>query len=216
MIRINLLPQKRRAEQRQSGGGGGQLWLVVGLLLIAIQAVGLFVFHSFKQQELEAKQRENRELQKQIDEAVSRVKNHADVKTQLATLRAREDAIAKLQSARSGPTAMLLELARILTPGRGPSIDPDKLNQLRRTNPTAVYNPSWDSRRLWLHRFVEEQRNVRLEGVARDGEDVSELAKRMSLSNYFYDIKLLPGKKERNSVSGVDVVKFQLEAKVRY
>lgn len=212
MIRINLLPQKRRAEQRE----GSQLWLVAGLLLVAIEAVGLFTFHSFKQQELEAKERQNRVLGTQIAEVQNKVKNHAEVKTQLATLRAREDAIAKLQSARSGPAAMLLELARLLTPGRGPSVDPDKLNQLRRTNPLAVYNPSWDARRLWLVKFVEEQRGVRLEGFARDGEDVSELAKRMNLSSYFYEVKLLPAKKQVDSETKLEVVGFQLEAKVRY
>jgi type IV pilus assembly protein PilN len=198
MIRINLLPQKRRAEQRE----GSQLWLVAGLLLVAIEAVGLFTFHSFKQQELEAKERQNRVLGTQIAEVVDKVKNHAEVKAQLATLRAREDAIAKLQSARSGPAAMLLELARLLTPGRGPSVDPD--------------NPSWDARRLWLVKFVEEQRGVRLEGFARDGEDVSELAKRMNLSSYFYDVKLLPAKKQIDNETKLEVVGFQLEAKVRY
>lgn len=212
MIRINLLPQKRRAEQRE----GSQLWLVAGLLLVVIEAVSLFVFHSFKVQELEAKERQNRELQTQIDASVAKVANHQNVKAQLATLRAREDAISKLQSARSGPTAMLLELARILTPGRGPSVDPDKLNQLRRTNPLAVYNPGWDARRLWLTKFVEEQRNVRLEGFARDGEDVSELAKRMNLSSYFYDVKLLPAKKQVDTATKLELVQFQLEAKVRY
>lgn len=212
MIRINLLPQKRGARAQE----GGQLWLVAALLLVAIQGVALFTFHSFKQQQLEAKEIRNRELQKQIDEAVSRVRTHQEVKDQLATLRAREEAIAKLQAARSGPTGILLELARILTPGRGPTVDPDTLNQLRRSNPLAVYNPSWDARGLWLARFVEEQRSVRLEGVARDGEDVSELAKRLNLSRYYHDVKLLPAKKEVDSSTRMEVVRFQLEAKVNY
>ncbi len=212
MIRINLLPQKRAAASQE----GGQLWLVAAVLLVAIQGVALFTFYSFKQQQLDAKELRNRELQKQIDESVSRVKTHQEVKEQLVTLRAREDAIAKLQSARSGPTGILLELARILTPGRGPSVDPDTLNQLRRSNPLAVYNPSWDARRLWLVRFVEEQRSVRLEGVARDGEDVSELAKRLNLSSYYQDVKLLPAKKELDSSTRLEVVRFQLEAKVKY
>jgi type IV pilus assembly protein PilN len=111
---------------------------------------------------------------------------------------------------------VLLELARILTPGRGPSVDPDKLSQLRRENPLAVFNPAWDARRLWLTNFIEEQRKVRLEGIARDGEDVSEVARRMSLSSYFYDVRLLPAKKERDTATGLDLVRFQLEASVRY
>lgn len=212
MIRINLLPQKRKAER----SSGGQLWLVALLLCFLIEVVVLFIVHSFQTEELADKQRTNKELQTQINSLKSAVKDHASVKEKLKRLRAREDAIAKLQSARSGPTAMLLELARILTSGRGPSVDPDELNRLRRENPLAVYNPAWDARRLWLIKFVEQQRSVRLEGVARDGEDVSELAKRMNLSTYFYDVKLLPAKKQRDSETNLELVNFQLEAKVRY
>src|SRR5258706_10088862 len=146
MIRINLLPQKRRAQKVE----GGQLWAVVVVLLVALEAVGFFIYHGNKKEELVAQKRKNSELEEQIDQSKNAVRNHNDVKAQLERLRAREDAIAKLQSARTGPTAVLLELARLMTPGRGPSVDPDKLNQLRRENPLAVYNPAWHARALWL------------------------------------------------------------------
>lgn len=213
LIRINLIPQKR-VERKQSEGG--QLWLGVVLVLFAMEAVALFWFHSIKQEELADQQRKNRELDAQIATATTAVANHGEIQKKLQQLRAREDAISKLQSARTGPTAMLLEVARILTPGRGPSVDPEKLEKLRRENPLAVYNPNWDARRLWLGKFVETKRMVRLEGNARDGEDVSELARRMNLSSYFYDVKLLPAKKEMDAESKLEIVKFELEAKVRY
>jgi type IV pilus assembly protein PilN len=212
VIRINLLPQKRRAQKAE----GGQLWAVVIVLLVALEAVAFFIYHGNKKEELVAQRRKNTELETQIDQSKNAVKNHNDVKAQLERLRAREDAISKLQSARTGPTAVLLELARMLTPGRGPTVDPDKLNQLRRENPLAVYNPGWDARRLWLTRYVEGARQVRLEGTARDGEDVSELARRMALSSYFADVKLLPAKKMHSPEAGMDLVQFQLEAKARY
>ncbi len=214
MIRINLLPQKRRVERAKSEGS--QLWLGVVLAVFLVEVAALFVFHGLKNEELNEQTRKNAELQAQIDQSKQAVAKHTEVKEKLARLRAREDAIAKLQSARTGPTAVLLELARILTPGRGPSVDPDKLTQLRRENPLAVFNPGWDARRLWLTNFIEQQRKVRLEGIARDGEDVSELARRMSLSSYFYDVRLLPAKKEKDSVTGLELVRFQLEASVRY
>jgi type IV pilus assembly protein PilN len=212
VIRINLLPQKRRAARSE----GGQLWAVVVVLLVALEAVGFFIYHGNKKEELVSQQRKNSELQEQIDQSKNAVKNHNDVKAQLVRLRAREDAISKLQSARTGPTAVLLELARLLTPGRGPSVDPDRLNQLRRENPLAVYNPGWDARRLWLSRYVDNLRQVRLEGMARDGEDVSELARRMGLSSYFSDVRLLPAKKVMSVEAGMPLVSFQLEAKARY
>lgn len=213
MIRINLLPQKRRAAQQAEGG---QLWAVVMILLVALEAVGCFVFHGMEQQTLTDQQRENRELEAQIEQSRNAVKDHARVRQELERLRAREDAISKLQSARTGPTAVLLELARILTPGRGPSVDPDKLSKLRRENPLAVYNPNWDARRLWLTKYIENQRRVRLDGIARDGGDVSELARRMTLSSYFYDVKLLPAKKTQDKELGLELVDFKLEAKARY
>jgi len=212
VIKINLLPQKRRVDR----GEASQLWLVAVLVAFLLEVIALFVFHSIKNEELKDQTRKNAELTTQIEKSKATVANHQDVKAKLEQLRAREDAIAKLQSARTGPTSVMLELARLLTPGRGPSVDPDRLIQLKKDNPLAVYNPSWDARRLWLTKFVEQQRKVRLEGIARDGEDVSELARRMSLSSFFADVRLLPARTEKDTKSGLEVVRFELEAQVRY
>jgi type IV pilus assembly protein PilN len=212
MIRINLMAQKRRAERAE----GSQLWLAVVMVVMLAEVAALFVFHGFKTEELKEQRQKNAALTAQIDQSKSTVANHEDVRQKLAQLRAREEAIGKLQSARTGPTAILLELARLLTPGRGPSVDPDRLSQLRRDNPLAVFNPSWDSRRLWLVKFVEQSRKLHLEGFAQDGEDVSELARRMNLSSYFADVRLLPAVRQIDSTTHMEVVSFALEAKVRY
>jgi type IV pilus assembly protein PilN len=212
VIRINLMPQKRRVDRSD----GSQLWLAVVMVVMLAEVAALFVFHGFKNEELNDQRRKNAVLSQQIDQSKSAVANHEAVKAKLAQLRAREEAISKLQSARTGPTAILLELARLLTPGRGPSVDPDRLSQLRRDNPLAVFNPAWDARRLWLTTFKEEHRKLRLEGFAQDGEDVSELARRMNLSSYFADVQLLPANKVVDGTTKVEVVKFALEAKVKY
>lgn len=211
MIRINLLPHKREA-RRDSGQG----WLIAVMLVIAAEIVVLGLYHQFKLQELAKQKQINSELTNQISEIQSTVKNHAEVKKKLEVLRAREEAIGKLQSARSGPTAVLLELSRLLTVGRGPSISPEELMQKKKDNPQDVHNVSWDARRLWILSFKENQRVVKLEGFAHDGEDVSELARRMSLSKYFQDVMLLPAKQQVDADSKLNVVKFQLQAKVRY
>jgi type IV pilus assembly protein PilN len=206
MIRINLLAQKKRAERSE----GSQVWLAVVMVVVLAEVAALFVFHSIKAEELSDQKRKNAELTSQIEQAKKNVANHTQVKADLALLRARETAIQKLQSARSGPTAVLMELARILTPGRGPSVDPDRLAQLRRDNPLSVFNPNWDARRLSITSFVELQRKLKIDGIARDGEDVSELARRLNLSSLFYDVTLLPATRDK------DAVKFSVEAKVRY
>jgi type IV pilus assembly protein PilN len=213
VIRVNLLPQKRR---KSAAGNKGELWLVASLLAVALEIVACLVLYGQKQDDLGQQLGKNRALQAQIDQIKSVAKDHDEVKKKLVALRDREEAIAKLESARSGPSAMLLEVARLLTPGRGPSVDPNELSKVRRDNPSQDYNPSWDARRLWLTRFVESDRTVRLEGMARDGEDVSELARRMNLSNYFHDVMLLPAKREVEKTAGLPMVSFKLEAKVRY
>lgn len=214
MIRINLLPQKRAG--RGAAPETSQRWLLAVLAVLLLQIVGLFLFHEWKTEELTEQNQKNNELQAKINDIKALVANHEEVKKALAVLRLREDAIAKLQSARSGPTAVLLELSRILTQGRGPTVDKERLAELRKNNPLAVFSPGWDVRRIWMTSYVESERTVRLEGYARDGNDVSELAQRLRLSLYFYEVTILPGKKEIEKDTKLDLVKFALQLKVRY
>jgi type IV pilus assembly protein PilN len=213
VIRVNLLPQKRRVESQKEAK---QLWLVAVMVVFLAEVAALFVFHGFKNEELSDQRKKNTEIESQIEQSKQTVLNHPEVTKKLAELRAREAAIGKLQTARSGPTAILLELTHILTPGRGPSVAPDKLSQLRRENPLAVFNANWDPRRLEIRSFAESARKVKLEGSAQDGEDVSELARRLNLSDYFSNVVLLPGKQEKDAVSGLSVIHFSLEAQVKY
>lgn len=213
MIRVNLLPQKREVKRATEANQG---WLLVVVGLVAIEVVGLFVLHQWKREELARQTRKNAELTTQIDAIKKAVANHADVKAQLEVLRAREEAINKLQTARTGPTAVMLELSRLLTSGRGPTVDPDLLAQLRRDNPTIVFNPGWDARRLWLTSFQESDRVAKIEGLARDGDDVSELARRLNLSVYFAEVKLLPAVRSVDPDTKLELIKFQLQSKMRY
>src|SRR6186713_3064288 len=107
MIRINLLPAARGTQAAQ----GNQTRLIVLLALVALEIVACFVLYGKKQEELDDWGQKNRTVEGAIKLSQDKVADHAKVKAQLATLRAREDAIAKLQSARTGPTAMMLEVA---------------------------------------------------------------------------------------------------------
>jgi type IV pilus assembly protein PilN len=214
VIRINLLPQKRPG--RGAAPEASQKWLIAVFVVVILELVGLGLFDSWKTDELTEQNTKNNEVQASINEIKALVANHEEVKKALSVLRQREDAIAKLQSARTGPTAVLLELSRILTQGRGPTVDADRLAALRKDNPLAVYSAQWDTRRIWLINYTESDRTVRIEGFARDGNDVSELAQRLRLSVYFYEITILPGKKEGEKDSKLDLVRFALQLKVRY
>jgi type IV pilus assembly protein PilN len=217
MVRVNLLPDRRQASRRTTGtADASQLWIlgVFGAIVVTI-VICLFV-QKHKQDELTAILRENQNTQGQIDAIKRQIANHDEIKARLSELRDREDAIQKLQAARTGPTSTLLELAHVLTQGRGPTTDKDKLEQMKHDNPTEVYNANWDPRRLWLTSYLEVDRTVKLGGLARDGEDVSELERRLKLSDYFTDVKLLPGQKIVDSQTHQELFKFDLSAKVRY
>jgi type IV pilus assembly protein PilN len=206
VIRINLIAQKR---ERGSAPQANQTWLLIILAVVVLEVVGLFLFHQSKLEELA-------EQQAQIDSIKKLVANHEEVKKALEVLRAREQSIAELQAGRSGPTAVMLELTQVLTPNKGPTANPDTLAQARKDNPLSVFNAGWDTRRLWITSYTETQRVVRLEGLARDGNDVYELAQRLKLSVYFYDVQLLPGKREVTSKAKLELVSFALQMKVRY
>jgi type IV pilus assembly protein PilN len=217
MVRVNLLPDRKTAVRRAAAAGEpSQLWLigVLGALVLTV-IVCLFV-QKMKQDELAGIIADNTRVQGQIDAIKKTIANHAEIQARLKELRDREEAIQRLQAARTGPTATLLELAHVLTPGRGPTTDRDKLEQLKRDNPAEVYNQNWDARRLWLTSYIESDRTVKLEGLARDGEDVSELERRLKLSDYFTDVRLLPGAKTTDATSHQELFKFSLSAKVKY
>ena len=223
MIRINLMPQKRPMLRRgeaagadTSSGGESQAWLAFVLGAVLLEVIVLLFVYKTKQDQLTQVQKHNQELTANIDAIKREISNHAEIKTSLKELRDREEAIQKLQSARTGPTATMLELSRIMTPGRGPTVDRDKLEQLKRDNPQSVPNPNWDPRRLWLASYKEADRTVRVGGLARDGEDVSEFLRRLSLSDYFYEVKLLPATKQLDPLTKLELVKFEMSAKVRY
>lgn len=224
MIRINLMPQKRALRRRgeaagaEASGGGesSQAWLAVVLGAVLLEVIVLLFVYKTKQDELTQVKKHNQELTASIDNIKREISNHTEIKAQLKDLRDREEAIQKLQSARTGPTATMLELSRIMTPGRGPTVDRDKLEQLKRDNPSSVPNANWDPRRLWLMAFKEDSRTVKLGGLARDAEDVSEFLRRLSLSDYFFDVRLLPASKSVDSVTKLELVRFEMSAKVRY
>ena len=215
MIRINLLPEKRAA-QRRSAAAEGQAWLVIVAGILVFEVIGLMLLQKSKNDELAKLVKHNQEIQANIDDIKRQIANRDEIKNQLKELRDREDAIQKLESARTGPTSVMLELSHILTPGRMPTVDRDKLEQLRRDDPQAVPNANWDARRLWLTNYDEVDRRVHLAGLARDGEDVSEFLRRLALSDFFYDVRMLPASKSMDSTAHVEMVKFEVSTKVRY
>jgi type IV pilus assembly protein PilN len=112
---------------------------------------------------------------------------------------------------------MLLELSGILSQGRGPTVDPLKLEDMRRSNPEAGFSPGWDTRRLWIKSFKEDQMACSILGEARNNEDIAEFLRRLSLSTSFEEVSLVrTGQPSTAAGAAQAAVSFELKCKVRY
>jgi type IV pilus assembly protein PilN len=213
MIRINLLPAAKRVA---AASGSTQVWGIVYLLSAFAWGVLLFLFYLNYKSTLEEHRAANTALEQEIEQAKQKSANIGDVEAKLAKSRQLEDVVNKLQSARQGPTRVLMELSHLLSEGGGPTVTPEKLEALRRDNPLAGFNPNWDSRHLWLTAFTEQSRKCAIRGFGKTNEDVAEFLRRLSLSELFEKVTLQSTASATEPGGNVPVVSFELSCQVRY
>lgn len=216
MIRINLLPQARAKAKAGPSTGSGQGWVVAyfaAVLVCGALLAGVYFVYSAR---LEERQRRNADLQTQITQARTLSANLDEVQGKLKRSQDLDRVVGELQKARLGPTRVLMELSRILSINGGPSIDPQRLEQLKRDNPLAGYNPGWDGRRIWVTSFNEEQRECKIVGVGKTNEDVAEFLRRLALSDLFEEVTLTKTQAATDADTQLPMIGFELTAKVRY
>lgn len=212
MIRINLLP---RAKRQTSEGIGVRVWGTVYLVAGVVWCLALaFVYFSLGSDRDQA-MAQNAELQRQIDKVKASSGNLEDLKKQLDTSKQLEGVVKGLLDARQGPSRMLLELSAILSPGRGPTVDVQRLEEMRKVNPEAGFTPGWDPHRLWVEGFQEQGRACKISGVARNNEDIAEFMRRLSLSRLFENVVLVRTGEAKGTYK-IPVVGFELTCRVRY
>lgn len=217
MIRINLLPQaKRQARGAAAGGGSSSGWVVAYAAAALLTCVVLALVYMSKDGELSEQRARNAALESQIAQVTQQSANIEQVRADLERSHQLEEVVAELQRARFGPTRVLMELSSILSAAGGPTIDPQRLEQLRRGNPLAGFNRSWDTRRLWLTSFEESERRVRIRGVGKTNEDVAEFLRRLTLSDSFGDVHLDKTEAIEEQETHLPLVAFELTATVRY
>jgi len=214
MIRINLLPAAKRGAS--SAGGSTQVWGIVYLLSMFVWGVLLFLFYNNYKSHLDEQRAANTALEQEIEQAKQKSANIGDVEAKLAKSRQLEDVVGKLQTARQGPTRVLMELSKLLSAGGGPSVSAERLDALRRDNPLAGFNTGWDVRRLWLTAFSEQNRQCLIRGFGKTNEDVAEFLRRLSLSSLFDKVTLQATASATEPGNTVPVVSFDLSCQVRY
>ncbi|MEM1416625.1 MAG: PilN domain-containing protein [Myxococcota bacterium] len=215
MIRINLLPQAKKATRSAGPSGSSQTWAGIYLAALVAWVLVLGVVYFVYDGDLQEQQQANRVLQGQIDQLRTKSARLDEVRAQLEQSYALERVVEELNAGRTGPTRVMIEVAKILSQGGGPTIDAAELEALRADNPLAGFTRGWDVRRLWLTAFEEEEREVRIEGIGRSNEDVAELLKRLTLSELFTDV-LLQQTQSTDGRDGPAFIEFELYCKVSY
>jgi type IV pilus assembly protein PilN len=217
MVRINLLPNARK-QARGAGAGDGNPtpWIIgyVATAFVSILVCAILYFNGTSA--LEEQRAQNAALTAQITTIEAQSANIDDVRAQLAESQELEEVVGELQRARYGPTRVLMELSHILSASGGPTVDPERLEAIRRDNPLAGFNPSWDTRRLWLTSFEEEERHVEIHGLGKTNEDVAEFLRRLSLSESFGEVTLTKTEAVTDSGSHLDLISFELTCSVVY
>ncbi len=220
MIRINLLPGQKRGAKgaAASSSEGGTGWYVAYACIAIVTASALAGLYVMDRGVLEEKLRVNADLRSQISEAQANSAMLEELQTRLNQSRELERVVGELQRARLGPTRVLMEIAKILSEGSqgGPTIDPQRLDAIRRENPLAGYNAGWDSRRLWVTSFEEEHRNCVIKGVGKTNEDVAEFLSRLALSDMFEEVTLQRTRAEVDAETELSLIGFELTCKVIY
>jgi hypothetical protein len=97
----------------------------------------------------------------------------------------------------------LVELSRILTPGKGPTIDPT-------IHPNFPRDPSWDPRHVWLVSYEQDGRDIKITGNAASETDIVQVMKNMQISTWFRDIAVV--ETERIEVDGQPAAHFVVKA----
>ena len=197
MIRINLIPQKRRSKAASPtrtvavaatpGEGRGALsfmlmlvgWAVIGGMGWYLVTVEDEAAASFRAQAATIT-KSTTDMKAAIDTG--------SIETRTKEIERQQLAIEKLKSKQRTPAYVMYEVASILTDaskGGGPTIDQEKYKKNIKDDPHSQINDRWDPSALWLTSVSEEDGTLKIEGTARDAADLAEFTRRLRASVWF-------------------------------
>jgi Tfp pilus assembly protein PilN len=192
--------------------------VVIGLILVVVVAV-LVAVDSWQRGQIRAQTRANRVIENRIERIRRQIQDHDQIRERIEEIEAKQAVIDRLQSGRTGPVMIMVELAKLVSRNGSPTIDHDRYMDLVRRSPGLAYDPNWDGRRLWLREFREENREAELNGEALSHEDVAELLRRMNLSDFFHRVVLVKTESHEPSDSESylpTLVSFEVRCNLRY
>ena len=144
MILINLLPHREAARKQRRDVFN--VSMLVAFLIGGVIAGAIYLWY---QTRISDQQAHNRVLQSEITRLEGQIKDIAGLESEIAALRARQQAVEDLQADRNVPVHLMTELSKQL--------------------PDGVY----------ISNMRQENQNVTLQGVAQSNERVSELLRNL-------------------------------------
>lgn len=151
MILINLLPHREEARKRRRD----QLNVSLGIsALVGGLIVG--IIYLWFQAQITDQQESNQILQTEIKRFDAQIKDIAGLESEIAALRARQQAVEDLQADRNLPVHLLTELVKQLPDG------------------------------AYILNLRQENQNITLQGVAQSNERVSELLRNLSANSPWF------------------------------
>ena len=205
MIRINLLPVK---EKRRRATGQRHLFVIA--ILVAIECLGFFYVYSTRADDLSKRAGANKQKKAQIEKLKREVGDIEQLQKEKRELEQQQEILDRLEEHRSGPVKVLSELMFLLTP------PPDAKARLEIEK--RLGQPNWDSKRVWLKSFVEQETQVTILGEAKSNDDVAEFLTRLANSQYFKDVRLLWTKQQlaNKALANLRFVQFTVRCRISY
>lgn len=159
MIRINLLSGPKGRSAKPQYDVRAQLLLGVGVIVIVL--AGCWMYGSALESDLETRQEDKREKEKQVAQLKEQVKQVQDFEQKKKLLEDKNRVIDQLERSRSGPVKVLDYVSQ--------SVEPLK---------------------IWLTNLKISNDTVDLEGRALTNDDVVEFVNNLRRTEYFTNINL--------------------------
>lgn len=205
IIRINLHPDKKAKAESSPGTAVMAVLILLGMCI----AVGFMFVSQDIEKETKKFKSEANQIQAQIDEVNSRIKDVKEVQTKISELEARMKILGRLTSNRVGPQYVLNELSRLMANPRD-VISRKEANELG-------WTVAWEPDNIVLEGFKDIGNNtISINGISRSMEDIQELWTRMKTSTILRNIKLIEIKDMKSSGSTGNAQAFVFEAEANF
>lgn len=156
MIHINLLPTKA-AQKKETV----IFQLGIGAAIVVVALLYAFMVNRSVQKKIDNEQQTINELNAQIKQLDTVIKQVENFKTKKRDLNRKIDTIKKLNDQRSGPVKLLEDFTYVVP------------------------------RRAWVTTFRENGKQLTLEGTALDGPTVADFVDNLRSSKFFHSVQLI-------------------------